>query len=140
MEYYDIKSVISNAYNITREFYPEIKIPLNHENLNDDTKIILRRTKSDDGDEEIVAVMNVKTFGNEIIKGGKLETPSERGVPQQSIKASNPQFITQSKKKHWSMKYKRTIDCNRPHGFSQKQHCKYGITATENKGPIKKNT
>lgn len=26
----------------------------------------------------------------------------------------------------WSMKYKRSIDCNHPRGFSQKQHCKYG--------------
>jgi len=26
----------------------------------------------------------------------------------------------------WSLKYKRSIDCNNPKGFSQKQHCKYG--------------
>ena len=26
----------------------------------------------------------------------------------------------------WSMKYKKSINCNRPKGFSQKQHCKYG--------------
>jgi thiol-disulfide isomerase/thioredoxin len=26
----------------------------------------------------------------------------------------------------WSLKYKRSIDCKRPKGFSQKQHCKYG--------------
>ena len=26
----------------------------------------------------------------------------------------------------WSLKYKRSIDCKHPHGFSQKQHCKYG--------------
>ena len=25
----------------------------------------------------------------------------------------------------WSLKYKRSINCNRPKGFSQKQHCKY---------------
>lgn len=31
-------------------------------------------------------------------------------------------------KKHhkWSLKYKRSINCRRPRGFSQKQHCKYG--------------
>ena len=40
-------------------------------------------------------------------------------------------------KKHWSMKYKRSIDCKRPRGFSQKQHCKYGITANK-KRTIKK--
>lgn len=26
----------------------------------------------------------------------------------------------------WSRKYKRSINCNNPRGFSQKQHCKYG--------------
>jgi thiol-disulfide isomerase/thioredoxin len=26
----------------------------------------------------------------------------------------------------WSLKYKRSINCTRPKGFSQKQHCKYG--------------
>ena len=30
--------------------------------------------------------------------------------------------------KKWSMKYKKRIDCKRPKGFSQKQHCKYGRT------------
>jgi len=26
----------------------------------------------------------------------------------------------------WSLKYKKSINCNKPKGFSQKQHCKYG--------------
>lgn len=26
----------------------------------------------------------------------------------------------------WSLKYKKSINCNRPRGFSQKQFCKYG--------------
>ncbi len=34
---------------------------------------------------------------------------------------------TKTKKQHkWSMKYKKSINCNRPRGFSQKQYCKYG--------------
>ena len=28
----------------------------------------------------------------------------------------------------WSIKYKRSINCRNPRGFSQKQHCKYGRT------------
>jgi thiol-disulfide isomerase/thioredoxin len=28
----------------------------------------------------------------------------------------------------WSLKYKKSINCNRPKGFSQRQHCKYGRT------------
>ena len=30
----------------------------------------------------------------------------------------------------WSTKYKKTINCNRPNGFSQKQYCKYGRRKT----------
>ena len=30
----------------------------------------------------------------------------------------------------WSLKYKRSIDCKHPKGFSQKQHCKYGRKKT----------
>jgi len=31
-------------------------------------------------------------------------------------------------KKHWSTKYKKSINCKKPRGFSQKQYCKYGKT------------
>ena len=31
-----------------------------------------------------------------------------------------------TKKRKWSLKYKRSINCKHPKGFSQKQHCKYG--------------
>ena len=30
------------------------------------------------------------------------------------------------KKRRWSKKYKKSINCRRPKGFSQKQYCKYG--------------
>ena len=30
----------------------------------------------------------------------------------------------------WSMKYKKSINCKHPKGFSQKQHCKYGRRKT----------
>jgi thiol-disulfide isomerase/thioredoxin len=32
----------------------------------------------------------------------------------------------------WSLKYKRSINCRRPKGFSQKQYCKYGRTKKRN--------
>jgi|LauGreDrversion4_2_1035121.scaffolds.fasta_scaffold46921_2 hypothetical protein len=31
-----------------------------------------------------------------------------------------------TKKRKWSQKYKKSINCKRPKGFSQKQYCKYG--------------
>lgn len=38
-------------------------------------------------------------------------------------------IMTKSKKKvsrKWTIKYKKSINCAHPKGFSQKQHCKYG--------------
>ena len=36
-----------------------------------------------------------------------------------------------TKKIHkWSNKYKRSINCRQPKGFSQKQYCKYGRNKT----------
>jgi len=39
---------------------------------------------------------------------------------------------TKSKTKggKWSLKYKKSINCRHPKGFSQKQHCKYGRNKT----------
>jgi hypothetical protein len=35
--------------------------------------------------------------------------------------------VKPNKKKHkWSQKYKKSINCRNPKGFSQKQYCKYG--------------
>ena len=33
-------------------------------------------------------------------------------------------------KRKWSRKYKQSINCSRPKGFSQKQYCKYGRKKT----------
>lgn len=40
-----------------------------------------------------------------------------------------------AKSRKWSLKYKKSINCNRPKGFSQKQYCKYG----RKKGKTRKN-
>lgn len=34
-------------------------------------------------------------------------------------------------RRRWSMKYKKSINCKRPRGFSQRQHCKYGRKKTK---------
>jgi thiol-disulfide isomerase/thioredoxin len=45
---------------------------------------------------------------------------------------TNKKTRTSHNKKHskkggkWTRKYKKSINCNRPKGFSQKQYCKYG--------------
>ena len=43
------------------------------------------------------------------------------------------------KVRKWSQKYKNSINCKNPKGFSQKQHCKYGRKKVkDNKGVTKK--
>jgi len=39
----------------------------------------------------------------------------------------------------WSMKYKKSINCSNPKGFSQKQYCKYGRNKTRRNKKNKKN-
>jgi hypothetical protein len=36
-------------------------------------------------------------------------------------------------KRKWSMKYKKSINCKRPKGFSQKNYCKYGRKSLKRK-------
>ena len=42
------------------------------------------------------------------------------------LKGKKTQHIKKQKGGKWSRKYKSSINCNKPKGFSQKQYCKYG--------------
>lgn len=55
-------------------------------------------------------------------------TPYTKGGAR-TKKRSKKQHNKSGKKnrtRKWSLKYKRSINCSRPKGFSQKQYCKYG--------------
>lgn len=43
------------------------------------------------------------------------------------------------KSRKWSQKYKKSINCKRPRGFSQKQYCKYGRNKNKNKNKSTRN-
>ena len=57
----------------------------------------------------------------------KLKSGEQNGVNNKKP-AKTRRAITRKNKKRskWSLKYKKSINCRRPRGFSQKQHCKYG--------------
>jgi hypothetical protein len=62
--------------------------------------------------------------------GEKNITKSERpknktGIKQHTYSAGKTRKRRQTGGK-WSQKYKKSINCRRPKGFSQRQHCKYG--------------
>lgn len=54
---------------------------------------------------------------------------SPKGSSRGGMKSKKSRKSRSTRKKiggKWSLKYKRSINCKRPRGFSQKQHCKYG--------------
>ena len=58
-------------------------------------------------------------------KGG-INKNARRQSRSRSRSRRNTKTLKNKKRGKWSLKYKRSINCRRPRGFSQKQHCKYG--------------
>ena len=48
------------------------------------------------------------------------------GKKNHTMKTRKNKSKNKKSKKRWSLKYKKSINCNRPRGFSQRQYCKYG--------------
>jgi hypothetical protein len=57
----------------------------------------------------------------------KLTKCAVSGEERVNFSALKIQKCKKTQKRKWSQKYKKLIDCNQPHGFSQKQYCKYRI-------------
>lgn len=61
-----------------------------------------------------------------------IEGELKKNNNQEGGKKSKTKSKTKKNKKHkWSMKYKKSINCKRPKGFSQKQFCKYNKMANK---------
>ena len=58
-------------------------------------------------------------------KGGINKNARRQSRSRSQIR-KNTKTLKNKKRGKWSLKYKRSINCRRPRGFSQKQHCKYG--------------
>jgi hypothetical protein len=65
--------------------------------------------------DSFVEWIKLKTGENNISKAEEM-----KGGNKISRKNKN------KKTKKWSLKYKKSINCKKPKGFSQKQYCKYG--------------
>jgi Leucine-rich repeat (LRR) protein len=74
---------------------------------------------------------------NSVQKGSRLHArcvlplnPSSGGNRRKRIQTRKTKITKRSKRskisKKWSLKYKKSINCRRPRGFSQRQYCKYG--------------
>jgi len=63
----------------------------------------------------------------------ELKSTSQKGGVSKKTRKNKKSNVTRNIRKNknkkggkWSLKYKRSINCKRPKGFSQRQHCKYG--------------
>ena len=70
-----------------------------------------------------------RTIGSFVqwIEGELKKNHNQEGGKKSKTKKnkSNKSSKNKNKKHKWSMKYKKSINCKRPKGFSQKQFCKY---------------
>jgi hypothetical protein len=71
-------------------------------------------TASDESDESETGRLFTK-----VVPERKLSTESASST-------ESGETLTGGKKRKWSLKYKKSINCDNPKGFSQKQYCKYG--------------
>jgi hypothetical protein len=102
-EHYYISSLVPNC-GVTHLYKSDIKDPLNP----------------------------TSTLGeNSVQKGTRLHArcvlplnPSSGGNRRKRIQTRKTKITKRPKK--WSLKYKKSINCRRPRGFSQRQYCKYG--------------
>jgi thiol-disulfide isomerase/thioredoxin len=62
---------------------------------------------------------------NVIVGGGKKSSP-ENLLRRTLKKSKSMRKSRRQKGGKWSRKYKKSINCKKPKGFSQKQYCKYG--------------
>ena len=68
--------------------------------------------------------LNSQTFS--LANQASASAEGDKGGPAVVIKTGGRRKRTQKGGKGWSAKYRTSINCRRPKGFSQRQHCKYG--------------
>lgn len=83
--------------------------------------------------DSFVEWIKLKTGENHITKSEKSSSMTKNSHTRKSSHSKKysgrTKFGGKSRKQFagkWSAKYKRSIKCNRPKGFSQRQYCKYG--------------
>lgn len=92
-------------------------------------------TNKDRKIDSFVEWIKLKTGENNITKSEKSSSTSKNSHTRKSSHSKKSKSSSRTKlggktRKQiagkWSAKYKRSINCNRPKGFSQRQYCKYG--------------
>ena len=106
--------------------FPTIKYITNKGNINEnyEDSNILRKDRTIDS---FVEWIKNKTGETKITKSEVIHANIYPKRINKTRKRSNHVLKTNKQRGgKWSLKYKRSINCNKPKGFSQKQYCKYG--------------
>jgi hypothetical protein len=106
------KSRIINLFNENIEQFKDF-CSYNRENVDIGVKTIINFIVDVANDSELERQW--ERYNSKSLRGGKI---------RKSIRNNSKKTTT--KRKKWSQKYKKSINCRRPKGFSQKQYCKYG--------------
>lgn len=101
--------------NFKVEFFD--KEPSETDELDDEYKYL----KSDFVMKQIKGHLDVMDFKIKNLEYNKEKNRIVMTIHQLLKESNNPR---KGMKSRWSVKYKRSIDCNNPKGFSQKQYCK----------------
>jgi hypothetical protein len=81
-----------------------------------------------DSNEAEAEAERIEKLQAEVIEADE-HNDKEGGYKKRKSNRKHPSKRPHNRKQHkhkWSLKYKRSIDCKHPKGFSQRQHCKYG--------------
>jgi hypothetical protein len=85
--------------------------------------------KEYEDEDNIVKDRSLKSFIS-WLKKKKIEKRKDcRNKILMSMRGGKRKIVNKRTRKNggkWSLKYKKSINCKKPKGFSQKQHCKYG--------------
>jgi chromosome segregation ATPase len=88
-----------------------------YKTLNDDIQVLTRQKHDLQNElDTMTSEYRVLTINQNIGQGNRLRKSKKKGKKGKRNKKGGA----------WTAKYKKSINCNRPRGFSQKQYCKYG--------------
>ena len=94
-----------------------------YEIINEDGRIVKGVNTTPDVDTDEIKTQAAK-FGNSVDKDGVPPTLSKKVKGKSTNVLYNLGLAEDEEvEEKWSKKYKRSINCNNPKGFSQKAHC-----------------
>lgn len=75
---------------------------------------------------DAVEMKNAERTIDNFVKWIKIKTGEDNITSSETSSIGGKSRKRNKSRKRWTRKYKKSINCKKPRGFSQKQYCKYG--------------